>query len=136
MNNSLSSAPKFASVSEPPSVGEQLLDRTIAVCPLREEHVETLLGTSEATVSRLVVVDANGEADDRGEVPLFWTVVRDQLRAQASEEVPWVAGVLVKSGRAYRLRPLNAAQTRLVATALASLNGKPPANSTLVLNKP
>lgn len=117
------SAPKMvASVPEPTSLAEELLDQVVAFRPICEEAVETQMGSSVATLAQVVTVDDGGRPQDRGEVPVFWQVVRAQLRATASEQVPWVAGVFTKEGRAYRLRPLTAAQSQSVESALANLS--------------
>ncbi len=117
----MSTTTKVASVPEPISLGDELLDQVVAFRPIREEEVETPLGTSVATLAQVVIVDSDGRAQDRGELPIFWVVVRDQLRETASAETSWVAGVFAKTGRAYRLRPLTPAQTRLVEQAIADL---------------
>lgn len=117
----MSATKLVASVPEPVSLAEELLDQVVAFRPTREEEVETQMGSSDATFAQVVAVDSNGEAHDRGELPIFWLVVRAQLR-KASPEVPWVAGVLAKPGKAYMLRPLSAEQNRLVEEAIARLS--------------
>ncbi len=117
----MSASKMVASVPEPVSLAEGLIDQVVAFRPIREEEVETLMGSSLATIAQLVIVDSDGGSQDRGELPIFWVVVRDQLRETASTETPWVAGVFTKTGRAYRLRPLTPAQSRLVEQAIAGL---------------
>src|SRR3954454_12243421 len=117
------SAPKLvASVPEPASLAEELIGQVVAFRPIREEEVETPLGVSDATWAHVVAINDAGHAQDRGELPIFWVVVREQLRRQASPDVPWVAGVLSKEGRAYRLRPLSAAQGQTIESVIAGLS--------------
>ena len=109
-----------ASVAPPTGLADELLDDLAAFRPIEVATVETQMGVSEATIAQVVTVDASGAPHNRGEVPIFWIVVRDQLRA-ATPDVPWVAGVLTRSGRAYRLRDLTPAELERVTAALDRL---------------
>ncbi len=106
---------------EPASLGEKLLDRIVAFRPIREEEVETQRGRSVALVTRVLSVDEQGRSRDHGELPVFWVVVRDQILRQSTAQVPWVAGVLVRNGRAYRLRSLTDAQRQQISQVIAEL---------------
>jgi hypothetical protein len=109
--------PRFASVETPPSLAEELLGRLVVFQPGETRLVDTELGESTATFARVVSIDAAGVVQDHEDRPIFWTVVRDQLRA-ATADRPWIAGRFVKTGRAYRLAPLTAADAKTVGKAL------------------
>jgi hypothetical protein len=109
-----------ASVPAPTGLAEELLDQLVAFRPIEVTTVENQMGTAEATIAQVVTIDADGGPHSRGEVPIFWLVVRDQLRT-ATPQVPWVGGVLTRSGRAYRLRELSPAEVARVTTALDKL---------------
>jgi hypothetical protein len=108
-------------VAPPTGLADELLDELAAFRPIEVTTVETQMGISEATIAQVVTVDADGVPHNRGEVPIFWIVVRDQLRRDTSPEVPWAAGVLTRSGRAYRLRDLTPAELARVQAALDQL---------------
>ncbi|MDX6309664.1 MAG: hypothetical protein QOI06_2710 [Nocardioidaceae bacterium] len=109
-----------ASVPPPVAFGEDLLDQIVAFRPIEITTVETSRGMTEATICQVVTVEPDGQPRNRGEIPILWIVVRDQLRA-ATTDVPWIAGVLTKAGRAYRLRDLTPEETDRVRTALDQL---------------
>jgi hypothetical protein len=111
---------QVASVAPPTGLADELLDELAAFRPIEITIVETQMGTSEATIAQVVTIDPSGAPHNRGEIPIFWIVVRDQLRA-ATPEVPWVAGVLTRSGRAYRLRELTPTELARVTAALDRL---------------
>lgn len=111
---------KVASVPPPTGLAEELLDQLVAFRPIEVTPLETSLGVSEATICQVVTVDATNSPHNRGEIPIFWVVVRDQLR-HATSDVPWIAGVFIQVGRAYRLRELTADETARVVTALDQL---------------
>jgi hypothetical protein len=115
-------APRFASVETPPTLAEELLGRLVLFKPGETRLVDTELGESTATFAHVVSIDASGAVQDHEERPIFWTVVRDQLRA-ATPERPWIAGRFVKAGRAYRLAPLTAADATTVSKALGQVEG-------------
>lgn len=112
--------PQVASVPAPLGLAEELLDQLAAFRPIEITTLETSLGDSEATIAQVVTVDDDGTPHNRGEVPIFWMVVRDQLRG-ATPEVPWIAGALSKAGRAYRLRELAPEELAVVTSAVGQL---------------
>ena len=116
MSSTTKSKPRFIS-AVPSSLGEQLMDRLIAIRPLRVEVVTTRHGEGEATIGELIEISDTGEAVEHGELPIFWQVVRSQLQA-ATPEFPWVAGRLVRVGKAYRLDALSPAEATAVERAL------------------
>ncbi len=106
------------------SLGSQLIDRIVALRPLRVEVVETKIGPSDATIADVLEIGDDGKIIDHGETPVFWSLVRRQLTF-ATEEQPWVVGRLVRSGQAYRLDSISEPETELVATAMRKyLNSK------------
>lgn len=111
--------PAFASASQPSSADE-LMGKLAAYRPVETREVETKLGPSEATVSQVVLIAADGQVTDLGERPIFWVVVRRQLEA-ATGQVPWIAGRLEQSGQAYRLAATGEDDEPTVRKALASL---------------
>jgi hypothetical protein len=113
--------PAVASVAPPTGLADELLDQLAAFRPIEVATIETARGESEATITQIVTVAPDGTARSRGEVPVFWMIVREQLRA-ASDQVPWIAGVLTKAGRAYRLRDLTPAELSLVSAAIDQLS--------------
>jgi hypothetical protein len=114
--------PRFSSVEEPPSLAEELLGRLVVFKPGETRLVDTELGESPATFTHVVSIDADGQMHDHEERPIFWTVVRDQLR-HATPERPWIAGRFIKGGRAYRLARLTEADTTTVSKALDQIEG-------------
>jgi len=110
---------RFVSASSS-SAGEELLDKLLVLRPIREEAMETKLGPGVATICQVLVIADDGSADDQGERPIFWSVVRQQL-ARATDDTPWIAGRLVQPGQAYRLESLTPADSDRVSTALESL---------------
>ena len=111
-------------VATNPNLGDDIIDRIVAIRPLRRDVVETKLGLSEATYSQVVSVDEDGSATDHGEHPIFWTVVRRQLEG-ATEQRPWVVGRLIRSGQAYRLESeLMEVELIAVSRALRDLAGE------------
>ncbi len=111
--------PAFTSAQQP-STADELMGRLAAYRPVKIRECETKLGTTVATITQVVLIGENGEAEDLGERLLFWVVVRRQL-ATASPDVPWVIGRLEQSGQAYRLQSMTSDDETAVRTALASL---------------
>ena len=109
-----------ASVPEPTPLSAELTGQLAAFQPREEVTLEISGDEVEATLARVVRIGADGQPEDLGERPIFWVVVRDQLK-MATPDVPWVTGVLVQAGRAFRLRPLTAAELKLVETGLSRL---------------
>jgi len=91
----------------------------VAFEALEEKVIETKLGTSPATVCRILLIDADS-VTDLGQRPIFWQVVRRQL-SKATPEMPWIAGRLVQAGQAYRLDAYTDDEAKLIAAALAQL---------------
>jgi hypothetical protein len=120
---SKSTPPRFASVKTPPSLAEELLGRLVLFKPGETRLVDTELGESTATFARVVSIDTAGAVHDHGERPIFWTVVRDQLRDAATPERPWIAGRLIKTRRAYRLAPLTAEDAKTVNKVVDHFEG-------------
>ena len=101
----------------PVMLGEDLLDEVAAFCPIDIRTFETEYGTGAATWAEVLRVESDGSVTDFGERPIFWVVVRKQLR-RSSRSSPWVVGRLVRSNRAYKLQPLGRGESRKVAAAL------------------
>jgi len=114
---SIKKSPAFASATQPSSADE-LMGRLAAYRPVETREFETKCGPTVATIAQVVLI---GEAEDLGERPLFWVVVRRQL-ATATPEIPWVLGRLEQSGQAYRLQAISENDEAAVRTALASLS--------------
>jgi hypothetical protein len=112
----------FASVEPPTRLADDLIDQLVAFRPGEVVEVETVLGTSTATMAEVLVIDEGGVGFSRGIIPVFWVVIRDQLR-RATPAVPWIAGVFTAVGRAYRLRELTVDEAARVQKALAALAG-------------
>lgn len=110
----------ITSAAAPTPLSAELLDSLAVFRPIEEVTLE--IGTDQvaATLARVVKVDAAGDPHDLGERPIFWVVVREQL-ATATQDMPWVAGTLGQAGRAFRLRPLDAAELKRVERALDQL---------------
>src|SRR4051794_26576371 len=87
------------------SRGEQWLGSLLAIRPIRDEVVATKLGDTEATIPEVLEIGADHIAE-HGETPIFWAVVRGQLK-KATSETPWVVGRLVRVGNAYRLEEVS-----------------------------
>lgn len=117
---SIKKSPAFASATQPSSADE-LMGRLAAYRPVETREFETKCGPTVATIAQVVLIGENGEAEDLGERPLFWVVVRRQL-ATATPEIPWVLGRLEQSGQAYRLQAISENDEAAVRTALASLS--------------
>lgn len=100
------------------SQADAWLDQLLAIRPLRTEDIETRLGAREATIAQVVEIGPSGAVTDHGESPIWWSVVRGQLRAATAEQ-PWVAGRFVKVGNAFRLDSLTDTEELVVTTALA-----------------
>lgn len=111
---------KVASAKPPTGLAERLLDQLVAFRPMEVTTLETAKGMVEATVCQIVSIDQEEAVHVRDAFPVFWTVVRDQLK-HASPETPWIAGVFEQVGRAYRLRELTEEETKRVAAALDQL---------------
>ena len=103
--------------------GEQLCDRMLLIRPLHTEVIPTKLGDAEATFAEVIEVIESGDPVLRGEFPIFWSVVQQQL-LQATAAQPWVAGRLCKVGNAYRLDPLTQAEAALADKAMAQVQAE------------
>jgi len=76
--------------------------------PLYDDEVPTVINgqdtMSEATICQGIWAKSDGTFVDLGDkTPVFWTFVQTQLREQATPEIPWVVGKLVRGSRAWRL---------------------------------
>lgn len=109
----------FASATQP-STAEELMGKLAAYRPVGTREFETKVGTSVATIAQVVLIGPEGQAEDLGERPVFWVVVRRQL-ATATPEVPWVIGRLEQSGQAYRLQAMAESDATAVRKAISSL---------------
>lgn len=107
---------RFVSAA-PTSLGEQLAEHLVAIRPIRVEVVTTKHGDGEATIAEVIEISDHGHPIEHGEIPLFWVVVCEQLKA-ATPEAPWVAGRLVRVGKAYRLDSLSGPEEALIERAL------------------
>ena len=101
------------------SQGDEWLDQLLVLQPIRTEVLETRVGEREATFAR-VIECTEGGAVHHGEKPIWWSVVRGQLRA-ATPAAPWVAGRLVKLGNAYRLDGITPGEEAQVDAALTQV---------------
>ncbi|MDX6308744.1 MAG: hypothetical protein QOI06_1790 [Nocardioidaceae bacterium] len=110
-----------ASVPPPTGLTDELLGQLVAFRPIEVKTLETARGMVEATICQVVSIDENEEVHDRGELPVYWEYVREQLR-QVTPEIPWVSGVLTKPARAYRLRELDEDQTERIVAAVHELS--------------
>lgn len=112
--------PNFASVPAPRSLAEELLGRLVAFRPIEKKVVETQLGESMATIAQVVAINEDGTAEDLGERPVFWTIIRDQL-GSVTEERPWIAGRFAKAGQAYKLTPYTDGDAVVIGRALGAM---------------
>jgi hypothetical protein len=103
------------------SRGEQWLDQILILRPLHTDTLTTSIGTNEATITHVIEVLESGEAIDHGEQSIFWTVVRGQL-AKATDDIPWIAGRLIRVGNAFRLESLTPSEEDQVDKVLAGLD--------------
>jgi len=94
---SIKKSPAFASATQPSSADE-LMGRLAAYRPVETREFETKLAPTGATIAQVVLIGENGEAEDLGERPLFWVVVRRQL-ATATPRSRGSSGGLSSPGR-------------------------------------
>jgi len=106
-----------------PNTADELLGRLLLLQPGEARQFETKHGMSEATLTDVVVVAADGSPIRLGERAIFWQLVRRQL-AQATAEQRWIGGRLVLAGQAYRLDPPTDTEADQLGTALAQLDAE------------
>jgi hypothetical protein len=101
-----------------PTPADELLGRLLLARPIEDRDFDTRHGPSTATITQVIVIDDDtGVATDLGERALFWQLVRRELAA-ATDEEPWIAGRLVKSGQAYLLDSPTEAELAVLARVL------------------
>ncbi len=100
-------------------VGELVLLRPLEDV---EKEIDTSTGRSTARfVEALIVSGPNGAYRNLGETPIFWEIVRRQLR----EANPWLAGYVrkIEGGRAYRIYAPEPENYQMIRDVLARHEG-------------
>ena len=100
-------------------VGELVLLRPLEDV---EKDIDTSTGRSTARFCEALIVEGpNGAYRNLGETPIFWEIVRRQLR----EASPWLAGYVrkVEGGRAYRIHAPEPENYQMLRDVLARHNG-------------
>lgn len=127
-------------VAPPLSLKDVMVDMVCVIRPIGEDSVTTTAGTDEATICDVVVVHNDQEGGgpkwrSYSAQPLFWKVIRQQLRDLSCDEFPWLAGRITQCGVGrgkswYELRPLTPAETLRCGEAMVAYNsaraGRPP----------
>lgn len=119
-------------VPQPLSLTDLLVDHTCLIRPIGEDEVTTSAGTDEATIVDVITVYSDDEGGGPrwrsiSAQPLFWKVVRQQLRDLSNAEFPWVAGRVVIRGKGrakswYELAPLSPAEMQRCGKAMIAYN--------------
>lgn len=103
-----------------PRLDASAINHALAMRPVRIGKVDTSQGSREATFAYVLGWDGD-KITDYGVTPVWWDVVRSQLR-----EVPtggWLMGTLRRPGRAYFLEDVDDEESAGVLTeAVGSLD--------------
>jgi hypothetical protein len=76
---------------------DAVVGQLVLLQPIRQERWNTSQGERDTTVCRVIECGPNGSYTDHGDLPIFWTVVQEQLWRDSTDEYPWVVGVIRKA---------------------------------------